>query len=797
MEGAKTQQGLARFKALFALYYSATHKTVHNKVHRLDALDAYNQKLVKRIAVRGITVKGQTGTHGYMYLQGVRVYRNKSPDAQVEIETRGQSEVKRKLRVLRKGDNLFELSNELDQYRDGYVVSDIDARDNTVHFVNGVALTAGEATGDVSEDVLRRIQIRETIHAHLAREQALYAQGIKVLSLFFIDEVARYRDYAREDTKGMYARIFEEEYVAALNDVLALKLEADESDYFRYLEGIPTEKTHEGYFSVDKKTKHLVDPKIKKRGELAGESDDESAYDLILKDKERLLSRAAPVRFIFSHSALREGWDNPNVFQICTLKHSDSTVSRRQEVGRGLRLCVDQQGERMDAPATVHAVNVLTVIANESYRDFVAGLQKDISDTLSDRPRVADQSYFENKVLNTLEGEVTVTPQMARQIYRYLVKNDYTDDADRITETYHTAREAESRAELPDELKPYTPAVFALIDSVFSKVQLPTPSNDREARANKLNANFHKKEFQALWRHINRKAAYTVHFDSAELITKCIATLNKELRVQPLRYTVVAGQQNEQVDADTLKRGEGFGINETRVDKHRASVHSAVPYDLIGKLAEATVLTRVTIATILTRLEGPVFKQFATNPESFLAEAARLIKEQKATAVVEHLSYNLLEDNWGTDIFTRAQTRVDADRAVGKERADGSLGPLDKHVYDYVMVDSKGERRFAQDLDTAAEVVVYAKLPKGFAIPTPVGDYNPDWAVAFTEGEVKHIYFVAETKGSMSRMELRKIEESKIDCARKLFDSLNQRIAPENVRYDMVDSFEKLRELVA
>lgn len=795
MEGSKTQEGLKKFKPLFALYYSATHKTQHNRIHRLDALDAYNQRLVKRIAVRGITVKGQTGTNGYLYLQDVRVYRDKAPDARVEIEMRG-GEVKRKLRVLRKGDNLFDLSNQLDQYREGYVVSDIDARDNTVHFVNGVVLQAGEAVGDVNEDVLRRIQIRETIHAHLEREQALHAQGIKVLSLFFIDEVAKYRDYAREDTKGLYARIFEEEYQTALNEVLQLKLEAGQSAYYRYLEGIATEATHEGYFSVDRKTKHLVDPKIRKTGELKGESEDESAYDLILKDKERLLSLTEPVRFIFSHSALREGWDNPNVFQICTLKHSDNTVSRRQEVGRGLRLCVDQQGERMDAPAAVHAINVLTVIANESYKDFVTGLQKDISATLTDRPRVADEDYFTGKVLATPDGDVIVTPAMAKQIYRYLLKNDYTDDADRITEAWHTAKEAGTRAELPDELKPCEASIFGLIDSVFSEASLPAPNNDRTASINKLNTNFHKKEFQALWRHINHKAAYTVHFDSAELIKKCIAALNKELKVQPLRYTVVSGQQGEQIDAEALKHGEGFQIGESRTDKHRASVHSAVRYDVVGKLAESTVLTRATVADILVGLEKPVFKQFATNPESFLTVATRLIKEQKATAVVEHLSYSLLEETWGSDIFTVAQTRVDAKRAVGKKRADGSQGPLDKHIYDYVVFDSKGERSFTRELDTAAEVVVYAKLPKGFAIPTPVGDYNPDWAVAFKEGEVKHIYFVAETKGSMSSMELRAIEQSKIDCARKLFESLNKRISPESVHYDMVDSFEKLRELV-
>lgn len=797
MEGKKTLESLKAFKALFALRYSATHRTQHNKVHRLDALDAYNQKLVKRIAVRGITVKGQTGANGYLYLQDIRVFPDKAPEAKVEIEIRHKREVKRELRVLARRDNLFDLSGKLDQYRDRYVVNDIDARDNTVHFTNGVILNAGEAVGDVNEDVLRRIQIRETVHAHFEREAQLFGKGIKVLSLFFIDEVAKYRDYSREDTKGEYARIFEEEYANALNETLELKLEAGASAYHKFLESIAPQATHQGYFSIDRKTNRLVDPSIIARGEDKGQSDDVSAYDLILKDKERLLLFKEPVRFIFSHSALREGWDNPNIFQICTLKHSDSTVSRRQEVGRGLRIAVDQHGDRADQPATVHEINVLTVIANESYKDFVAGLQKDISESLSDRPRVANEAYFAGRVLQTVEGEVPVTPQMAKQIYRYLVKNDYTDDGDHIADGYHRAKQAGTLAELPDDLKPHAAEVFKLIDSVFSDAQLPMPTDDRAGQINKLNANFHKKEFQELWRRINHKAAYTVHFDSAELIKKCIAALNKELKVQPLQYTVVKGQQDEQIDADSLKRGEGFHIAETRADEHRSSVYSIVPYDLIGKLAEVTVLTRATVAAILSGMEKPVFALFKSNPESFLTEASRLIREQKATAVVEHLSYSLLDDGWDTDIFTVVQTRVDFARAVGRKKADGSLEPLARHIYDYVLTDSSVERKFTESLDTSTEVVVYAKLPRGFAIPTPVGDYNPDWAIAFKDGAVKHVYFVAETKGSMSSMELRAIEISKIECARKLFADLNQKFAPDQVTYDVVDSFEKLRELVA
>lgn len=787
MEGAATLKSLEAFKALAVLRYSATHKTTHNKIHHLDALDAYNQKLVKKIAVRGIAVKGLAGTAGYLYLQSIDISSKRPPEARVEFEQKlANGNIKRVVRKLGKGDNLFELSNELEQYRDGFVVADINANSDTLSFTNGVELTAGEATGDVTEATLRRIQIREAIKAHFDKEQALFQQGVKVLTLFFIDEVVKYRDYEAADEKGEYARIFEEEYLLYLNEVLAL----DETPYSQYLKGIAADKTHRGYFSIDKKNKRLTDSTVAKRGENAGLSDDVDAYDLILKDKERLLSLAEPVRFIFSHSALREGWDNPNVFVICALKHSDNTISRRQEVGRGLRLSVNQSGERMDHPATVHDINVLTVVASESYKDFVAALQKDISESLSARPRVANAEYFTGKVLKTAAGDIPVTPELAKQIYRYLLKNDYTDDADHIVATYHEAKKAETLAELPEDLKPHAEQVFQLIDSVFSESQLPNIGDDRRPKKNPLNANFDKQEFKELWNRINRKAAYSVAFDSDELVRKAVNALNNKdtgLRVTPLQYTIQTGEQLAQVSENTLKHGDGFKLCETKTEYNVQSVHSTVKYDLIGKLAEGTQLTRRTVAAILKGMDAAVFAQFRTNPESFIAEAIRLINEQKATVIIEHLAYDPVEDKFELDIFTTRQTKQDFSKAGDK---------LQRHIYDYVLTDSKIERNFVKELDTAHEVVVYAKLPRGFLIPTPVGDYNPDWAIAFKDGAVKHIYFVAETKGSMSSMELREIEKTRIECARKFFDAMNRRFAPENVKYDVVDSFARLMEVV-
>ena len=774
MEGAQTLKSLEEFNALMVLRYSATHKTTHNKIHRLDALDAYNQKLVKKIAVRGISVKGLTGTNAYLYLESIEISTSKPPIARIELEIKQNNGIKRVVRKLGKNDNLFDISEGLDQYR-GFVIADINAHTDTVSFTNGVVILAGEATGDVNEAALRRIQIREAVKAHFEKEQALFHQGIKVLSLFFIDEVAKYRRYDENgENPGEYAQIFEEEYNQHLNEVLTL----EDTPYNRYLKGIQVSRTHEGYFSIDK-NKRLVNPKT---GARSTETDDVDAYDLILRKKEQLLKFEEPVRFIFSHSALREGWDNPNVFVICTLKHSDNTISRRQEVGRGLRISVNQDGDRMDNPATVHQINVLTVVASESYKDFVTALQRDISESLSARPRIADEEYFTGKVFKTATGDVVVTPQIAKQIYKYLLKNDYTDDSDKITQAYHDAKTEGKLADLPAELLPYTEQVFQLIDSVFSDAQIPGIEDDRKGKTNPLSANFEKKEFKALWNRINHKAAYTVHFETPELIKKCVAALEKELKVSPLQYTIVKGEQLGTATYDDVKQGESFEISETKTESHKNSIHSAVKYDLIGKLAEEAQLTRSTIASILQGINVAVFSQYKTNPEDFIANVARLINEQKATVIIEKLSYDSVGETYGIDIFTQEKPKEDFSKAI----------KVDHHIYDYVFTDSKNERTFVSELDTSAEVVVYAKLPKGFFIPTPVGNYNPDWAIAFHEGTVKHIYFIAETKGSMSSMELRKIEECKIECARKFFT----KITSYQVKYDVVDSYGKLMELV-
>lgn len=777
---SKSFVSLKEFHPLFILRYSATHKKIYNKIHRLDALDAYNQKLVKKISVRGISVKGLSGTNAYLYLQNIEISTNKPPVAKLEFDIKQKSGIKRVIRRIEATDNLFDKSDGLDEYK-GYVVSEIDAYKNKIFFTNGIELSVGEATGDVSEEAIRRIQIREAIKAHLEKEQRLFSQDIKVLSLFFIDEVAKYRVYGQDgEENGKYAKIFEEEYEEAVKDLGLIY----DKDYETYLKGIEAHKTHNGYFSIDKKSKKLVDPDIKTRGEMAGEADDVDAYDLILKDKKRLLSFEEKTRFIFSHSALREGWDNPNVFVICTLKHSDNSISRRQEVGRGMRICVNKHGERMDNPSTVHQTNVLTVIANESYKDFVTGLQKDISETLSTRPKQADVKYFTGKTLTVGESKVKVDEKMAKQIYKYLVKNDYIDDDDKISNEYHDAKKDDALANLPEELMEYKEQVFNLINSVFSESSLDGMVEDESKNKNNpLNNNFKKKEFQELWSRINQKAVYTVKFNSTELVKNCKNAINKELHVKAMEYTVVGGTQQDNIEYEKLKSGESFEIDGHETIKENKSVHSYVKYDLIGKLANETKLTRNTIGLILSEIAKDRFDLYKVNPEEFMQHISRIINEQKATTIIEHLTYDPLNSYHAVeDIFTKNQMNVNFSNAL----------KVQNHVYDYVVTDSNIEKDFVAELDTSKEVVVYSKLPREFFISTPVGDYNPDWAIAFEEGSVKHIYFIAETKGSMSSMQTKKIEEIKIECARKFF----KQISTDKVKYDKVDSYESLLDIV-
>lgn len=787
MGGKATQKALKNFNPLFTLNYSATHKNQHNLVYALDCVDAYNQKLVKKIEVKGFQVKNFRGTDKYLYLDSIILSPKDPPRARIEFEIAYKKSINRETRIVSVDDNLYELSNNMEQYK-GYRVSEINPIDSTVSFVNGDVIKKGEVTGDVTEKDIRRVQIRETIKSHFEKEQELFNRGIKTLSLFFIDEVAKYRQYDDdgEEILGEYGQIFENEYISVLNEYRTIF----DTPYQKYLNEISEKDTHKGYFSIDKNGRS-VNSDVKRGHEF---SDDISAYDLILKNKERLLSFDEPTRFIFSHSALREGWDNPNVFQICTLKQGSSTTMKRQEVGRGLRLCVDQNGFRMDEQsvgrAMVHQINKLTVIASESYRDFVSGLQKELKDELTQRPRSATVDYFEGKAVELNGEEHRITRGEAKSIYKYLIKNDYvtSDDEDKITDKYRYDIDNSAVAELPSELQPMKEGVHKLIQSVFNDKLLEEmieDGNETKILDNKLNDNFYKKEFQALWANINHKYAYTVSFDSDELIQKSIAAIDNELYVSKLQYTISRSEQKDSLQAKDIKDGISFFNAKSSTETLEHFETSQIKYDLVGKIAQDTTLTRRTVVKILKGIHKTKFEMFKNNPEEFIVKVSRIIKEQKASIIVEHISYDELDRTYDSEIFATLN-HASYDKAFKAQ----------KHIQPYVITDGMAEksveRKFAEDLDSADEVCVYAKLPRQFTIPTPVGNYSPDWAIAFNKGSVKHIFFIAETKGTMESLQLRPIEKAKISCARKLFNE----ISTENVVYHDVDSYQSLLNIM-
>ena len=776
MEGDATQAGIKRFNPLFVLNYSATHKTKHNTIYALDALDAYRQKLVKRIHVKGFEVKNLRGTSSYLYLDEIVLSPKQPPMARIEFETKTASgSIVRKTKTFGIGDNLREESG-LAEY-EGFTISEINVR-GYVTFLNGATLRRGEVIGDTNELTMQRVQIRETIKSHFEKERQLFKRGIKCLSLFFIDEVAKYRSYDEDgnEVKGVFQKMFEEEYARVVAD----QLKIGDEDYNEYLSRFIPQEVHRGYFSIDKKTNRLIDGKVEKK---TGLSDDISAYDLILKNKERLLSFDEPTRFIFSHSALREGWDNPNVFQICTLRHSNSATAKRQEVGRGLRLCVDKNGIRMDKELLgedVHEVNKLTVIANESYSDFTSALQKETREVLRERAAKATVSYFLGKQIKIGEEIHTVSESEASRIIVYLEDNGYIDENKGITPKYREAVENGTIVPLPEKLQHIAEGVTRLIYSIFDPKALDDMVVEETTTTpeNKLNDNFSKAEFQALWKEINHQYVYTVSYDSSELIEKAILHINAELMVKQLRYVMIEGTQKENEVAE-------FGSTHSQSHELTDVCTSIVRYDLVGDIARGANLTRRTVVKILQRINERKLYLFKNNPEEFIRKVINIIKEQKATMIVEHIRYNRIEDKYDSQIFTQTK-RADYNKAFLAK----------KHITDYVFTDGLAEksteRKFAESLDQAKEVVVYAKLPRAFKIPTPVGNYSPDWAIAFEKGTVKHIFFIAETKGSMDSMELRKIEQAKIDCAKRLFNS----VSTSNVRYHEVDSYENLLDIM-
>ncbi len=795
VDGVRTLESMQDFNPLFTLRYSATHKVEYNKIFRLDALDAYQKKLVKRIQVKGINLKGSTGTTGYIYVEQISLSNSKPPMALIEYEQRSGTAVKRVRKKLEKGANLYELSGDMPQYKN-CVIQEIDGYFNKI-VVNEEDIYAGDAVGDLDEKDFRRIQIRETIYSHLQKEKVLFGSDIKVLSLFFIDSVDKYRVYGDEGEKllGEYAQIFEEEYNNARNEFLDL-FNQEYNDYLKdtelsavhkgympgtfgaYLNRDNPEDVHDGYFSIDKKKK-LVDPSVKRGTE---DSDDISAYDLIMKDKERLLSFEEPTRFLFSHSALKEGWDNPNVFQICALKHSDATIRRRQEVGRGMRLCVNKNGIRQDFDTVgeqVHDINKLTVIASESYEAFAKGLQSEIAATLTGRPQKAEVEYFIGKLVKNEKGEEhRIDDLEAKQLNKFLYKNDILDEDDKITKEGRELIE-QGKVPLPETLESFRESVTQLLKAVYTGEALK-PENDRETIVVRTNNNFKKKEFQELWNKINLKTIYEVRFNTEKLITDSTIKINADLHIADRIYQVKTGELEDGSMSD-MKEGTLFKEVNSENNRIKTNIYTDTVYDIVGEMGNATNLTRKTIVAILKSIKQEKFVLVRKNPEEFIAKCGKLINEVKASMIINNIVYHKTEERHDAKtVFTNDKYSI--------RQSD----PLTKHIYDYLTTDSGVETRFAAALENSTEVTVYAKLPKSFYITTPVANYSPDWAIVFDKEKVREIYFVAETKGSDSDQDLREIEKLKIHCATVHFDE----ISDKEVTFSKVSSYEKLLEII-
>jgi type III restriction enzyme len=791
-EGGKnvSRDSLGKFNPLFYVNYSATHRENFNMVYRLDAFDAYQKKLVKKISVKGISVLGTKATSGYLYLQKINTYPNKSPSATVvfEYNATSGSGIGKRIKALTKGDSIYTHSGEIEAYKNGFVISDVNANEGTVEFTNGTIIHVGEVLGDNNEEDVRRIQIRETIMSHLEKERELFKKGVKVLSLFFIDEVAKYRYYDDDgEHQGVYASSFEEEYELAKNLFLEQIPFDEDLDYRAYLGRDSANSVHQGYFSQDKK-KHFVDSSIK-RGE--SESSDVDAYDLIMKEKEKLLSTDEPVRFIFSHSALREGWDNPNVFQICTLRASSAEIKKRQEIGRGLRLSVNKDGERMDAEVlgqdAVHDVNTLTVIANESYELWAKTLQDEFREVLKNRPKEVTPALFEGQVLVDGVGtELEVDSSKAADIFTSLkmaglIKDRQpTDKYNDMSQETKTKQISEVLVNVDEELAKYVKDILNLVESVYDPSKYPLVNDSRrEINLNLNTEKFASKEFKAIWEKINQKTYYTVSFDEDRLISACISSLNSKLKVSETIVVVSQGYLEEtKQNTPQMRKLVGKQI----ILEENASKN--VTFDLIDEIATPTQLTRMATAKILSGIKPSKFKQFKSNPEEFIREAVKLINEQKATTIIEHITYDKLNEAWNAE-------EIFADASISGEYGKNIIDAK-KHLYDKVRYDSKVEKALAENLDTAENVELYIKLPRGFYINTPMGSYNPDWAISFKEGSVKHIYFVAETKGDTAELQLKGVEGAKINCARKHF----AKISNGEVKYDAIDSYEKLLTLI-
>ena len=748
---AKSKEAIASLKPLCTLRYSATHIDKHHMLYRLNSIDAFEQKLVKQIEVAGIEVKDG---HNKAYIKLLGVNNTKSPiTARIQIDSRMKNgNIKRKDVVVSSGADLLDVkySGGRDIY-DGYIIEDIyceEGRESISFTSKPEILKLGQAIGDVDPDYYKRLQIRKTIEEHLDKEKNLRPRGIKVLSLFFIDKVAHYRSYDRDDNprKGKFALMFEEEYVRAIG----------KPKYSRLFEGLdsdtPAADVHNGYFAVDKK-KDARGNRMFKDTSGKTETADAGAYNLIMKEKEKLLSFDSKLRFIFSHSALKEGWDNPNVFQICTLNETNSVIRKRQEIGRGLRICVNQNGERVHG----FEVNTLTVMANESYEQFAGQLQKEIETEEGISFGVVDQHLFADMAV-PIDGHNNeyLGMEASRKLWDHLKTAGYIDARGKVQDYLRDALK-NGDLELTEEFQTHAPLIVGVLKKVSGSLNIRNRDEKKSVSLNK--AVFFSPDFKELWDRIKYKTTFRVDFDGDKLASECAEEIKKMPSVGKARFMY----RKAKVD---ISRG---GVHPEQV-RETAAVYESRDFelpDLITHLQNDTRLTRRTIVGII--IASGLLKSFKNNPQKCIEQVSTIIRRQMRLFVVDGIKYHRIGNDqcYAQELFRDNELFG----YLGKNMAESR-----KSVFDHVVYDSDTERNFASSLERNDDIKLYAKLPDWFRIDTPLGTYNPDWAVLVERDGTEKLYCVVETKGTRFRDELRPVERAKIECGEKHFKALGTEV---------------------
>lgn len=753
----KSKEAIASLNPMCTLRYSATHVEKHHMLYKLDSVDAYEQKLVKQIEVAGIEVKDG---HNKAFIKLVSVNNKKSPiSAKIEIDARLKNgSIKRKEVTVTSGADLLDArySGGRDVY-DGYIIDDIycEQGNEYISFTSKPdILKLGQALGEVDPDEFKRLQIRKTIEEHLDKEMRLRPQGIKVLSLFFIDKVANYRWYDEDGNpqKGKFALMFEEEYDRAIRKPKYSQL-FEGADLDTAAQGV-----HNGYFAIDKKKdssgkEMLKESKIGKDGKAASSESDGSAYNTIMKDKEWLLSFDCKLKFIFSHSALKEGWDNPNVFQICTLNETTSVIKKRQEIGRGLRICVNQDGERVHG----FAVNTLTVMANESYEQFAEQLQKEIENEEGIKFGVVEKHLFANIVVPVDDhNHEYLGAEASKQLWEHLQSEGHIDSKGKVQDSLKASLKNGTLA-LPEAFQPHAAQIVSVLKKVSGNLNIK--NRDDKAKVSLNKAVYLSPEFQALWDRIKYKTTFRVDFDTNALIEKCAEEIKVNLQVGKARFTYrKAKTEIDRSGVHTQQVQETTSVCESRAFD--------LP-DLITYLQNETNLTRRTIVAIINK--SGRLESFKNNPQKFIEQSANIIKSQMRLFIVDGIKYQKI----GDDQFY-AQELFQQNELFGYLK--DNMVKAEKSVFDHVVYDSDIELEFASAFERNEDIKLYAKLPGWFKIDTPLGGYNPDWAVLIEKDGKEKLYFVVETKSTLFSVERRPEENAKIKCGYAHFEALGDEV---------------------